>query len=728
VLVSCGPTGSGAGKPETKGGAEALQEPGPSVTVGSPRAGYYRYPAIHGDTILFTAEGDLWEVGIAGGAARRLTSCAGSEVFAAISADGKTVAFSASYEGPKDVYTIPIGGGTPQRRTWDGESVGSNPSGDDVAGWTPDGRILVRTRRYSTLPDSKLVAIDDAGNREILPLAQASEGAFSADGKTLFFTRLPKQGSQTKRYKGGTAENIWKYDLGSAEAVPLTADWAGTSRRPMFYDGRVYFLSDRDGVMNVYSMDTSGHDIKEETHQRGLDVQYASMGDGRIVYQSGADLWLLDLKTHHDALVPITIVSDFDQLRDHWVKKPLDYVTATHIAPDGAGVVFTARGEVFTLPRKPGRIVKVAGDAAVRYRDAKYMPDGKSIFATSTQTGETEFWKYAANGSGKSEQWTHDAKTLRWGGLVSPDSRWLAHRTREHELWLYDIDLKKDKRIAQSMNGNFWNLSFSPDGKWLGFVESANNTFDQMKILNVLTGEIHAITSDRYNSYSPTWSSDGKWLYFLSDRSLRTTVGSPWGTRQPDPSFDRSMQIFELALTKDQRSPFTPPDELHTDDDKDKDKDKDSKKGGDKKSPPHVTIDFDDIASRLREVPVPPGNYEDLSATDKRLCWQDVEGQLPHKRSLECVDIDNKTENPNEVMKKGDRPYLVTGDVKGYEISQDRKKMLVQKDDDFFIFDSDVTAKSLGDSKVMKEGKIDLSPWSIVVDPRVEFRQLFLDA
>jgi tricorn protease len=413
ALLSCSRSDAPSGPAQPQAEHEApLQPAGPVPAEATPRAGYYRHPALHGDTIVFTSEGDLWEVAAAGGAARRLTSGAGTELFAAISPDGRTVAFSASYEGPKDVYTVPIGGGVPQRRTWGGESLGSDPAGDEVAGWTPDGRILVRTWRYSTLPDSKLVAFDVDGGHEIIALSQASEGVFTPDGKTLFFTRLPRQGSQTKRYQGGTAENLWRYEPG-AEAVPLTGDWAGTSHNPMFWNGRVYFLSDRDGVMNVHSMDRDGHDIKQETHHRGLDVQAASLSDGRIVYQLGADLWLLDLASGHDAVVPITIVSDFDQLRDHWVKKPLDYLTAAHVAPDGSAAVFTARGEVFTLPRKDGRVVKVAGDSSIRYREARYMPDGKSIFALSTETGETEFWKYPANGTGKAQQWTRDAKVLR---------------------------------------------------------------------------------------------------------------------------------------------------------------------------------------------------------------------------------------------------------------------------------------------------------------------------
>jgi tricorn protease len=134
--------------------------------VGTTHPGYYRYPAIHGDTIIFTAEGDLWSVSAKGGAARRLTSNPGKEIYPAISPDGRTVAFSAEYEGPLDVYTMPVEGGLPQRRTWDGNAA--------VAGWTPDGRVLVRTQRYSTLPDPKLVAIDMGGQHEIVPLAQSA--------------------------------------------------------------------------------------------------------------------------------------------------------------------------------------------------------------------------------------------------------------------------------------------------------------------------------------------------------------------------------------------------------------------------------------------------------------------------------------------------------------------------------------------------------------------------
>ncbi|HEV2206402.1 MAG TPA: S41 family peptidase [Candidatus Acidoferrales bacterium] len=679
-------------------------------------AGYYRYPAIHGDTIVFTAEGDLWKVSTKGGVATRLTSDAGEETDAAISPDGRTVAFSGQYEGPTDVYTMPIDGGTPQRRTWDDAAV---------AGWTPDGRLLVRTARYSDLPDPKLVAIDNAGHREIIPLASAAQGSYTPDGKTLFFTRNNRQPSWTKRYKGGTAENIWRYDAGAKEAVALTGDYAGTSDDPMFWKGRVYFLSDRDGVMNVWSMDEDGHNLKEETHQRGLDARSASLSDGHIVYQCGADLWLLDLRSGKDSIVPITLVSDFDQMRDYWVTKPLEYLTSAHIAPDGSAAVFTVRGEVFALPAKPGRIVKVAGDSAVRYREARYMPDGKSVIALSTKTGETEFWKFPANGEGDSEQLTSDAKVLRYEGIPSPDGNWIAFYDKNDALWLYDAKTKQDKKIAQSMNGGFSDLNWSPDSQWLAYVESANNTFDQIKVLNVNTGAIQAVTDDRYNSRAPSWSADGKWMYFLSDRMLKSTVYSPWGPRQPDPNFNRSIKIYQLALIPGLRSPFAPPDELHPDKPatveepkSQKAKESESKEAAPKKPAVAVDIDFKNLASRLEEVPVPPGNYYGLESTDKRLCWLNRDEEPQPKLALQCLDIANK----------GAKPETVMADVRSFEVSLDRKKVLVRKNDDFYIFDSDAKAAAIGNPEALSKAKIDVSGWTWVTNRRSEFRGLFLDS
>jgi tricorn protease len=682
--------------------------------------GYYTAPAIHGDTIVFTSEGDLWTVGVQGGEAHRLTSDPGVETDASISPDGRTVAFSGDSEGPREVYTMPIEGGLPRRRTWDGDAR--------AVGWTPDGRLMVSTARYATLPGTEVVRIDDQGNHKLIPLAQAAEAVYAPNGQTLFFTRWYSQPSHTKRYKGGTAVQIWRYD-GKGEAAPLTADYTGTSKDPMYWKGNVYFLSDRDGVMNVYSMDANGHNVKEVSHQHIFDVESAGLYDGRIVYACAGDLWMLNLSNGHEQVIPITLESDFDQMRVQWVKKPLTYLTSVHISADGSRAVFTDRGAVFSIPAKAGRIIQIANESGVRYRDARFMPDGKTVVAVSTATGETEFWNFPANGVGKPSQITRDAHVLRTAGVPSPDGQWLAHTDKDQQLWLYNFKTNQDKRIAQSMNGNFEDLSWSPDSRWLAFGESANNQFDQIKILDTTTSDIHTITSDRYNSGDTAWSSDGKWLYFLSDRALKTSVPSPWGPRQPDPHYDHTMKIYELALMRGTRSPFLPPDELHPDKGPEADKSKPSaddkdasngktpeKKEAAAKKPVKVEIDFTGLDSRLQDVPLPPGNYSSLQATAKRLCWLNKpEDQPGDGVQLQCLTIDNK----------GDKPDTVLSGVRSYEISLDRKKMIVRQKNDFYVLDA--SAKN-ADPKALAKAKIDLSHWTWATTPRSEYRGMFLDA
>jgi tricorn protease len=293
-----------------------------AARAGAP-PGYYRYPTIHGDTLVFTAEGDLWRVPVAGGVAERLTSHAGQEVDAAISPDGTQVAFSGRYEGPQEVYVLPLAGGLPRRLTW------STAASADVMGWTPSGHVLYASNVRATLPSTQLFDLDPStGETAALPLAQASDGTYAPDG-TLYFTRLPFQGSHTRRYKGGTAQNLWKFHKGDTEATPLTADYAGTSKTPMWWNGRIYFASDRDGTMNLWSMRPDGSDPTQLTRHADFEVQSPSLDAGRIAYQLGADIHVYDIQSGTDRAVPITLVSDFDQMREKWITKPVGWITSS---------------------------------------------------------------------------------------------------------------------------------------------------------------------------------------------------------------------------------------------------------------------------------------------------------------------------------------------------------------------------------------------------------------
>ncbi len=236
----------------------------PSVAPAAGTVGYYRQPALCKDGVVFVAEGDLWKVGDKGGEADRLTSHPGDESLPAVSPDGKTVAFVGHYDGPAEVYTMPLAGGTPRRRTFDAAEV-------VFVGWTPDGKILVGTDADTTLPQTRLVTLDIsqknvAALRKVVPLAQAADGSYDEAGKTLFFTRLPFQGSHTKRYKGGTAQTVWKYADGDAEAAPLTADFTGTSKNPMCVAGpRLLPLRPRRGREHL--VDEAGRFRPQAAHR-----------------------------------------------------------------------------------------------------------------------------------------------------------------------------------------------------------------------------------------------------------------------------------------------------------------------------------------------------------------------------------------------------------------------------------------------------------------------------
>ena len=280
-----------------------------AASADSPK-GYYRYPAIHGDTVVFTAEGDLWRVSAKGGVAQRLTTHPGTESHAAISPDGTTLAFSAEYEGPTEVYTMPLAGGLPVRQTFEGGRA-------MVAGWAPGSQVLYATEWFSTLPNWQLATVDPAtGLKRVLPLAQASQAIFQPGSKVMFFTRLGKQGSSTKRYQGGWIENLWRFAEGEPEAKPLTSDFKGTSCSPMWWEDRICFASDRDGIMNLWSMKPDGSGLKPLTRHREYDVKSPALNGGRIVYQHGADLRLLDIASGKDSLIDIRLASDFDQQRE----------------------------------------------------------------------------------------------------------------------------------------------------------------------------------------------------------------------------------------------------------------------------------------------------------------------------------------------------------------------------------------------------------------------------
>ncbi len=703
--------------------------PSPQSTAAQPSLsdnqflGFYRSPTIHNDIIVFTAEGDLWSVGVEGGLARRLTTHHGVESHGAISPDGTRLAFSAEYEGPMEVYSMPLMGGVPTRHTYEGENT-------QVVGWTPDGEILYCTAHYSTLPNVQLAGVDpETGDRRLLPLNQASDGCFTPDGQTLFFTRLAFQGSHTKRYQGGTAQNIWKFTFGEPEAVSLTTNYPGTSKAPMVWRGRVYFASDRDGTMNLWSMDENGNHLIQHTTHKGWDVQSPSLHNGRIVYQLGADLHLYTIAGEVDQRLDIVLPSDFDQTRERWIKKPMDYLTSAHLSPTGDRLSLTARGRVFVTPVKQGRLVAATRESRTRYRSARFMPDGKSLIALTDETGELEFCQIPANGVGAPEVLTQDGEVFRYAGLPSPNGAWLIFGDKDQRLWLFNFETRESRCIAESEAwGGFYDWSWSPDSQWLAYVAPCDNLFSQIRLYSLESGDTVTLTSDRVDSYSPVWSPDGKWLYFLSDRHFESLVTSPWGPRQPEPYFDKTTKIYHVSLVRGGRSPFQPMDELYQDSldqqaaEKKREDNPDSRskedKNDDEKSsdePITVTIDLDGLSQRVMVVPVDASNYRQLSMSCDRLFWKDITVTKERKQELISLEI-----NADPIELK-----TVMEDIRSYELSMDGKKLLIRKNDDFYVIDADKDAPK---EKELDKKKVNLSNWAFSVHPQDEWRQMLIEA
>jgi tricorn protease len=681
--------------------------------------GYYRFPAIHNDVVVFTAEGDLWQVGVSGGVAQRLTTHPSEESRPAFSPDGRTIAFSAAYEGPTEVYTLSLDGGVPARQTYDGANA-------LVVGWTPGGEILYATSRFATLPNTQLARVHPtSGERSRVPLAQASDGSYGPNGRTLFFTRLAFQGSYTKRYQGGTAQNLWRFTEGDREATPLTADFKGTSKRPMPWKARVYFLSDRDGHMNIWSMTERGGDLKQHTHHDGLDAQSPSLSNGKIAYQLGADLRVFDIQTTEDRALPIRLVSDFDHLRERWVKTPMEWVASARLSPTGDRVVLNARGQLFVAPAQQGRIVEATRDQKVRYRIGRFFPDGKSLLTLGDASGEVEFWRVPANGVGEAVRMTDDGKVLRWDGIPSPDGSRVAHYDKDQQLWIHEVASRRQTQVAKSDEGGFQDVRWSPDGQWLAYRAPASNQMARIHLYSVESGRSTPVTTDRYDSYSPEFSPDGKWLYFLSDRNFVTVVQSPWGSRQPEPFFDKQTTIFHVSMKPGERSPFQPDDELSgptpaAATDKPADKPSDTPAAPPSPAPaaqgvkpaPTIAVDLTGIQTRLLEVPLAAGNYSTLSTDGKRLYFFSRDVSTPGA-ALRTLPIENKSPRPETFMEG----------VASYELSQDRKKLLVRKAQDLFVFDA--AAKAPADTA---KNKVPLGGWSFRLDPRDEWRQMFTEA
>ncbi len=689
--------------------------------------GYFRYPALHGDTLVFTAEGDLWKVNVAGGDALRLTTHQGVETHAAISPDGQWVAFSASYEGPTEAYVMPLSGGVPQRLTWFGGRV-------DVAGWSPQGEVLAATRYFHPLQRAQLVAVSRAsGTQRLLPLESAETAAF-LDAKTMIFTRGNRNIDNVRAYRGGAASTLWRFNTeGGAEAVPLTPVTSNNAS-PMHWKGRIVFLSDRDGVTNLWSMDRDGRGLRQHTRHKHFEVRGAALSGDRVAYQLGADIHLHDLTNGQDRVVPIRLTSDFDHQRERWIRNPMTRLNEVKMSANGERALIVARGRVVTAGTGNLRRVNIAVPATSRVRSAAFMPDGKSVLVVCDISGENELWLFPADGSGPGKQLTRDADILRWEGTPSPDGKWIVHDDRKQRLWLLNVETGENRLIEQGARFGDWNfegITWAPDSSaFVAQVGSLNNQGRYgLVMFRVPDGQRVALTSQRYNNFSASFSPDGRWLWFLSDRNFVAMNGTPWGERNLGPFFDKRTRAYAMALqpvSERSRFPFQPVDELAVEAAQKptvKPLASSVETEGEKplpvarpgaKTPPIV---WEGLAERQFEVPLAAGNYTRLESDGRRLWLLEADTTPERRTHLKTLLIDNTGAPPETYMT----------DIRQFALSGDRRKVLLRRWSGNELFIVNVGPKPPPGSELQR-AQVRLNDWQFSVQPREDWRQIFVDA
>lgn len=690
--------------------------------------GYYRYPTLHNDTLVFTAEGDLWKMKLDEQYAQRLTTHPTEEKEASISPDGQWVAFVANYTGTPEVHVIPIQGGIAKRITF--ENVGVK-----VQGWSTDSKVLYSYNgRVGPAGNWTLKQVDPSTLiTTTIPLSDAVQGTISADNSTLYFAQFGLQIStdNARAYQGGAKGELWKYTLGSnKEATHLTSKHQGSVRTPMLAGERLYFISNQSGSDNIWSMKLNGRDQQQHTQYQDWEVRSARLNDNKIVYQLGADIKVFDIPSEQSAVVDITLTSDFPELREHWVNDPLKDLTSAKQAGDAKKVVLTARGRVAIAATDGSRLVEIATPKDSRTRKAILSHDKKSVYALNDSSGEMEIWQYPADGSKGSEQLTSDGNIFRWDLYLSPDGKSIAHDDKNGDLWLLDLASKKNSKILSNNVGfsPINSLAWSNDSQLIAITrENIKAERSQVLLIDTLSNHHQALTSEKYASFSPAFSRDSKWLYFLSDRHFDSFPNSPWGDRNMGASFDRRTQIFAIALKEEAKFPFEPPTELDgldapkdtvtkdEEDDADNDKETGASDDTSPEEPPKVAVDWQNINQRLWQVPVASGNYSKLLANKKFLYVLDKINEPNSQPELKAIAIE-----PNS------KPKTFLGAVQSFSLSDDGKTIFLQKTGS----KKDMYLVSAGAkfSSTAKNTKVNTSDWKLHVTPRQEWQQIFHDA
>jgi tricorn protease len=699
-----------------------------------------RFPDIHNDKIVFMYGADLWLASNSGGVARRITSHPGRELFPKFSPDGKWIAFTGQYDGNFNVYVMPAEGGQPKQLTFYQGSAQqlSDRMGihNEVVTWSPDSkRIVFLSRRDATngwIKRPYSVSVD-GGLPESLPMDQGGLTSFSPDGNKIAYNIIFRNFRQWKRYTGGLAQQISIYDLknNAMEDGPPHTEWTDTF--PMWHGNSIYFSSDRgpEHHLNLYSYDLSSKQVEQLTHFTEFDVMWPSLGPDAIIFENAGYLYTFDFQSKEPKKLTIYVPGDRGQSMKHWASVSKN-ITDFDISPEGKRAVFSARGDVFTVPAKDGSIRNLTRTPGVREQKVAWSPDGRWVAYVSDRTGEDELYITPQDGMGKEQQITSGYKGFKFGPSWSPDSKKLAWADKDLRLWYTDITEKKPAQVDQAKYFEITNYSWSPDSKWLAYDKPSENFYSVVYLYSLVARKITAVTTSMTNSYAPIFDPDGRYLYFLSDRDFNEVLGNvDFEFANP-----KTTRVYIVTMRKDEPSPFpalsdeaqikkeeAPAPEASAKEEKggkEKSKKKEEEKPKEtKEAPKEFRIDLDGIQDRVVALPVEPAVMRAFAAAKGYIYYsttaiQGLSGPIPGESSaLHAYDLKERKEKT-----------LIEG-VERFAISFDGSKVLYEADGgpgghSYGIID----AKPDGPKKA-GEGALNLSSMRVEVDPPQEWKQIF---
>ncbi|MBI3195831.1 MAG: PD40 domain-containing protein [Ignavibacteriae bacterium] len=682
--------------------------------VAQDEARLLRFPAIYGNQIVFSYATDLYTVSASGGVARKLTNDEGVELFARFSPDGKWLAFTGQYDGNTEVYLIPSEGGIPKRLTYTptlGRDDVSDRMGPNnlVIGWKHDNKSIVfrsRMREFNDFKGQLFLASVDGGLVENLPLPRGGFCSYSPDDKKLAYNRIFREFRTWKRYRGGMADDISIYDFETKKTENITNNPA-LDIIPMWSGNKIYFISDRDEAkrMNLYSYDLTSKETKQLTTFKEYDIKFPSLGDKAIVFENGGYIYKFDLATQKEEKVSIRIVEDMVGSRGGIIKVS-DQVSNYEISPDGKRALFGARGDVFTVPAKNGVVRNITSTPGIHERNSKWSPDGKWIAYISDATGEDEIYMEQQDGSAPPTQITKNGDTYKYQIYWSPDSKKLLWADRRQRLQYVDIESKDITTVAQSQAFEFNQYAWSPDSKWITYTMPEVEMMNKVYLYSLENGKANEVTDGWYDASQPVFSSDGKYLFFVSDRDFNPLYSATeWNHAYQDMS-----RIYFVTLANDIDSPFKPKsDEVSIKEEKKEEKkdakDKKDKKDEEKKDEKVVVkVDVDGLKDRIVSLPIQAANYGNLNSVGSTLYYT-RRGSKDEQTQFMMYDLSEQKETN-------------LGEIGGYEISADIKKMIVSKDRSYAIID-------LPKSKIELKDKLDLSGMEVKLDRKAEWNQIY---